>query len=131
MDNLELEKIKLIFIKIDNLNKLNLNEKSRLFIKEISNDDNFLKEFINKNGEENLFSTINCILENLQDSYKSIIESRKDFTEDDLKISSEIINEMFLNKNRLLEHEISNEVISREQEKSDQNKINEILDKLK
>lgn len=36
MDINDLEKIKSVLIKIDNLNKLNLDENSRLFIKEIS-----------------------------------------------------------------------------------------------
>lgn len=38
---------------------------------------------------------------------------------------------MFLSKNKILEHKINNKFINKEQEKSDQDKINEILNKLK
>lgn len=106
MDINDLEKIKSVLIKIDNLNKLNLDENSRLFIKEISQDNNFLKDFIEKNGEDGLFIIINGILENLHNSYQNIIESKKYFTEEDLKISKEIINEMFLNKNKQLDYKL-------------------------
>lgn len=106
MDINDLEKIKSVLIKIDNLNKLNLDENSRLFIKEISQDNNFLNDFIEKNGEDGLFIIINGILENLHNSYQNIIESKKYFTEEDLKISKEIINEMFLNKNKQLDYKL-------------------------
>lgn len=131
MDINDLEKIKSVLIKIDNLNKLNLDENSRLFIKEISQDNNFLNDFIEKNGEDGLFIIINGILENLHNSYQNIIESKKYFREEDLKISKEIINEMFLNKNKQLDYKTNNDFINIEQEENDRDKINEILNKLK
>ncbi len=78
-----------------------------------------------------MFIIINGILENLHNSYQNIIESKKYFTEEDLKISKEIINEMFLNKNKQLDYKTNNDFINIEQEENDRDKINEILNKLK
>lgn len=106
-----MDKIKEILNNIDNIKigKFNLKKESRIFLKKLLLNENFLKNFISKNGEDLVLKFLNYIYNLLIDTEENIknIKNYSNTTECDSEVIK-IINEYFNEDLNILEEKKEN-----------------------